>query len=122
MSRIVHFEFGADDPQRAMEFYQNTFGWKFDKWQGDQDYWLITTGAKQTPGIDGGMSRKMAEFPGTTNTVGVASVDDCSDKILKSGGTRVTPKHTIPGVGWIAYFKDTEGNIFGIYQRDESAR
>jgi predicted enzyme related to lactoylglutathione lyase len=28
----------------------------------------------------------------------------------------------IPGVGWLAYGKDTEGNIFGIMQSDAGAK
>jgi predicted enzyme related to lactoylglutathione lyase len=28
----------------------------------------------------------------------------------------------VPGVGWLAYFKDTEGNIFGIMQNDPNAK
>jgi predicted enzyme related to lactoylglutathione lyase len=27
----------------------------------------------------------------------------------------------IPGVGWLAYCKDTEGNIFGLMQADPKA-
>jgi len=29
---------------------------------------------------------------------------------------------TIPGVGHVVYCKDTEGNIFGIFQADHSAQ
>jgi hypothetical protein len=28
----------------------------------------------------------------------------------------------VPGVGWLAYCKDTEGNIFGMMQADKSAK
>jgi predicted enzyme related to lactoylglutathione lyase len=28
--RIVHFEIPADDPARAIAFYQSAFGWSFD--------------------------------------------------------------------------------------------
>ena len=44
MSRIVHFEIPADNLERGAEFYRKVFGWKFQKWAGPQDYWLITTG------------------------------------------------------------------------------
>jgi uncharacterized protein len=32
------------------------------------------------------------------------------------------PKMPIPGVGWLAYIKDTEGNILGMMQPDPSAK
>jgi uncharacterized protein len=35
MSRVVHFEIHAEDPQRAINFYANVFGWQFSQW-GDQ--------------------------------------------------------------------------------------
>lgn len=28
------------------------------------------------------------------------------------------PKMPIPGMGWLAYYKDTEGNIFSMMQSD----
>jgi hypothetical protein len=123
MPRIVHFEISVDDLKRAADFYTKVFNWKFQTWgEGDQAYWLVTTGDSKEPGIDGGMMRRTEMFPPTTNIVGVPSVDDYSQKIVKEGGTQIVPKSPIPGVGWVAYFKDTEGNIFGIYQRDESAK
>ena len=53
MPRVVHFEIHADDPQRAANFYQNVFGWQINKWEGPEDYWLVTTGADNEPGING---------------------------------------------------------------------
>jgi uncharacterized protein len=34
----------------------------------------------------------------------------------EAGGEQVRPRDTIPGVGTTAYFKDTEGNLFGALQ------
>jgi len=34
MSRVVHFEIYADDPERAVKFYTSVFDWKVNKWQG----------------------------------------------------------------------------------------
>src|SRR5262245_12610717 len=120
MPRVIHFELGADDPERAVKFYQDVFGWQIHKWDGPQDYWLVTTGAAGTPGIDGAIMRRM---PGhaTINTVDVASVDDAVARIKASGGTVVAPKMAVPGVGYFAYCQDTEGNAFGVMQNDPSA-
>ena len=48
-----------------------------------------------------------------------AVVDDASAVAGKGGTTRC--QWPIPGVGWLAYAKDTEGNIFGMMQNDPSA-
>jgi len=53
MSKVIHFEIHADDPQRAIRFYSSAFGWKIDRWGGPMDYWLVTAGAEGEPGING---------------------------------------------------------------------
>jgi predicted enzyme related to lactoylglutathione lyase len=52
----------------------------------------------------------------------VANLDEHIDKALKAGGSIAVPKMAIKGVGWLAYCKDTEGNIFGMMQSDENAQ
>ena len=54
MPRPVHFEIQAENTDRAIKFYTDLFAWKFAQW-GQEKYWLITTGEKGTPGIDGGL-------------------------------------------------------------------
>lgn len=120
MPRVIHFEIHADDPERGVKFYQTVFGWKINKWNGPEDYWLITTGEKDEPGIDGALMRRS---PGATtvNTVAVPSVDEFAQKVVASGGKVVMPKDTVPGVGYLVYCADTEGNVFGMIQNDPSA-
>jgi predicted enzyme related to lactoylglutathione lyase len=126
MGRVIHFEIHANNPQRAIEFYSNLFGWEFTKWDGPQDYWLIKTGAPDTPGINGGMIPRQGTIDGTAViayvcTIDVGSVDTAIQKIEVLGGTIALPKMAIPGIGWLAYGKDPEGNIFGIMHRDATA-
>jgi predicted enzyme related to lactoylglutathione lyase len=121
--RVVHFEVSAEKPERAVKFYEKVFGWKIVKWEGPVEYWLITTGKQGEPGIDGGLGKREAgDEAGTVNTIDVPSVDEFAKKVEQNGGKVVVPKHAIPGVGWIAYFKDSEGNMFGIMQDDPSAK
>jgi predicted enzyme related to lactoylglutathione lyase len=120
MPRVVHFELPADDPERAVAFYTGVFGWKIDKYEGPVDYWLITTGEGEEPGIDGAIARRK-DLPNVTNTVSVPSVDEFSQKIQDAGGQIVLPKMPIPGIGYMAYCKDPEGTVFGIMESDPSA-
>jgi len=122
MPRVVHFEIHADDLEQAVKFYQDVFGWEIVKWEGPQDYWLITTGPDDEPGINGGLMKRMDPSASTWNTVEVPSVDEFTAKIIESGGKVVMPKTTIPGVGYQAYCQDTEGNVFGLHETDESAQ
>ena len=121
MPRVVHFEVYADDPQRAAAFYQKVFGWKISKWEGPTDYWLVTTGEASEPGIDGGIMQRM-EQETTVNTIDVPSVDEFTQKITEAGGKVVVQKMAIPGVGYMAYYTDSEGNVFGIMEEDPSTK
>ncbi len=121
MPRVVHFEIAADDPEQSARFYRRVFGWETAKWEGPVDYWLVKTGEESEPGIDGGISQRSPGFESTYITVDVASVDEATDKVMLAGGQIVREKHPVPGVGYLAYCKDTEGNIFGVMQADPSA-
>jgi predicted enzyme related to lactoylglutathione lyase len=123
MSRVVHFQLSAEDPDRAAKFYGQVFGWKFEKWSGPMEYWMVNTGADTQPGINGGLGRRLAGAPANTvNTIDVPSVDEYSAKVGNSGGKVIAPKMAIPGVGYFAMCQDTEGTTFGIMQFDETAK
>ena len=121
MSRVIHFEIPASDPDRAAAFYKKAFGWKIEKWPGPMEYWMVNTGADATPGINGGLMRS-GNVKTTTNTIGVESVDAAIETVKKAGGKLIMPKTPIPAVGYFAYLEDTEGNLFGVMQSDSNAK
>jgi predicted enzyme related to lactoylglutathione lyase len=125
VARVVHFEIHADDPQRAIRFYTELFGWSFQKFE-HAEYWLVTTGPSDQPGIDGGLMPREAGKTGDRITSYVCVVDvadiDASIASAKSlGAPQTDAKTVVPGIGWSAYFKDTEGNTFGVFQSDNNA-
>jgi len=122
MKRVVHFDISADDPERAVKFYTDVFGWSVQKWDGPMDYWMVTTGPKDEPGIDGGIAKRKMPTETTTNTIDVLSVDEFSEKITEAGGKIIAPKIPIQGVGYFAVCLDTEGNPFGIMEADPEAK
>ena len=120
MSRVIHFEITAEDPERAVRFYSRVFGWNIEKWEETTDYWLVSTG-KDSPGIDGAIMPR-SELTGTVNTIEVPSLDSFLGKILENGGKVITDPMPIPNVGYFAYCRDTEGNAFGVMQPDQNAK
>ena len=122
MARLVHFEMNVKDVHKTISFYEDVFGWKFQKWDGPMDYWLIMTGDENELGIDGGLGYAEEGFPKVINTIDVDDIDDVIKKIKSKGGEIVKPKHAVPGVGWLAYFKDSEGVMSGIMQNDPNAK
>jgi uncharacterized protein len=122
MGRVVHFEIHAADPDRAERFYRDVFGWEVNRWEGAPiDYRLITTGADDEPGINGAILQRQGELDGQAVTAFVCTVevDDLAaveEAVPAAGGEQVLERGEIENVGSFAYFKDTEGNIFGALQ------
>ena len=121
MARVTHFEFSADDPERTARFYANVFQWDIYKWDAPEEYWLVCTGPDGDPGIDGGIVRSREGMPRTVNTIEVESLDVCCERVERNGGAVLSPKTVISGVGYHAYCRDPEGNVFGVHQPDPEA-
>jgi predicted enzyme related to lactoylglutathione lyase len=120
-NRPTHFEIPVDDPDRAEKFYSDAFGWTFNRFPGAPSYYgLASTGDESERGIDGALYAR-GEQTQTMLTMSVDSIEEASDKVVAAGGELVTPKAPVPGVGYFAQFKDTEGNVVGIFVSDESA-
>ena len=124
MNRVTHFEIYTDDPQAVQPFYQDVFGWKFDKFEGGPiEYWLVTTGDDKEPGINGGMTRpREGQSPGTLNTVAVKSLDQTIKNSSSAAEKSACRKWRSRKVGWLAYATDPAGNVFGIIEPDTSAK
>ena len=122
MGRVVHFEIHAGDPDRAELFYKRVFGWEITRWEGAPvDYRLITTGPEGEPGINGAIVARHGAIDGKAVTAFVCTVnvDDLAAveaAVPEAGGEQVVDRQELENVGSFAYFKDTEGNIFGAMQ------
>lgn len=128
MPRVIHFEIHADEPQRAIRFYHSVFGWEFVKFPNAiTDYWVVKTGEASQPGIDGGLLKRDIHFEGVGTTafvctIAVPDLDVYLMKVNTSGGQPARERMAVAGVGWLAYCKDTEGNLFGMMQADAGAK
>jgi predicted enzyme related to lactoylglutathione lyase len=71
----------------------------------------------KSPGaINGGLFAREGELKTPIITVDVDDIDATLAQVEKLGGSVVKPKDAIPGMGFYAYFKDTEGNVLGLWQ------
>ena len=105
MPRFSFVDISADDPKRAIKFYQDVFGWKITKWEGPMDYWLIKTGEPSEVGVDGGLAKREDPSQFMTPVIDVPSVDDFATKVAASGGTIIHPKMTIPAITFNSFFE-----------------
>lgn len=123
MPKIVHFELPFDDAERANRFYADVFGWQSHQWDGPEEYYLQRTGPDDEPGIGGALIERAAALNdgGTLVVIGVDDLDAYVAKVTAAGCEIVTPRTPVPGVGWFVNFRDTEGNVVGMFQDDSDA-
>ncbi len=129
MNPIVHFEIHAADADKIQKFYQDVFGWRITT-TGPEfgGYRMIATGGNEllkqaTKGINGGIAPRKGPLPAGGDPVnafvcivGVDDIDASIEKARAAGGTEALAKMDVPNVGLLAYYKDPEGNLFGMVQ------
>lgn len=122
MSAIVHFDVPAEDTGRAMKFYAALFGWKFQSVPEFQYNLITTANLDGTPGVGGGLGKRMDPSQRMMNYFGVKSIDAAMKQVEKLGGKLISPKMPVPGMGYLANCTDTEGNAFGLWEENTEAK
>lgn len=122
MNKVVHFEIPVDDLERAKKFYGEVFDWKINDIP-EMQYTILQTVEvdenqmpKELGAINGGMMKREPRVPHPVVTIDVPDIDEAMEKIISMGGSEVMEKMEIPDMGWAAYFKDSEGNVIGLWQ------
>jgi len=122
-TRVVHFEIQADNVDRAKGFYQKAFGWDISQFPGMEYHMVGTAETDQKtqqptkPGaINGGLTKRNNEVKTTVITIDVPDIEATLKNVEKLGGKIVRKKEPVADMGFTAYFKDTEGNIVGLWQ------
>lgn len=125
MRKVVHFEIPADDLGRAKAFYGEVFGWQIstmDMPDGSEYTGVSTVAVDETmtptePGaINGALVQRDASNPHPVVTIDVDDVTAALQQIEAAGGTTVTPRVELPGMGAFGYFKDPDGNVVGLWE------
>ncbi len=122
MNKVVHFEIPMDDAARAKAFYQTAFGWEMTDYP-ELNYTIAATTPlddkrmpKEPGAINGGMAKRSETFTVPSFSILVDDVDAASEKVKAAGGTIVKEKMSVGDMGFMAYFKDTEGNLLSLWQ------
>jgi len=125
MDKVVHFEIPVDDEDRAKEFYGSVFDWDLNTMDMGGGMTYTTAGTvevddkmmpKEPGAINGGLMRRTKDTPAPVVTIGVDAIDDSLKKVEAGGGSTITPRTEIPNMGAFAYFKDSEGNVVGLWE------
>lgn len=87
---------------------------------------MIETGAADTPAIYGALQQRREivdgeRLNGFECTIAVPDIEAAERAVIAAGGTILMPRATIPTVGHMFWFRDSEGNIAGAMQPDPNA-
>lgn len=122
MNKVVHFEIPADNLGRAKKFYQETFGWEMEDLPA-MDYIIARTAEvdekrmiKEPGAINGGMTERNDILRSPSFAIAVEDIDEAMQMVKKAGGAILQGKTEVGDMGYMAYFKDTEGNVLSLWQ------
>lgn len=129
-NKVTHFEFPWDDKERAKKFYETVFQWKPFEWEqfGYTSWQATDVDEKMQPkepgSINGGMSKRDPSMPYPMFYIDVENIEEILKKITENGGSIVRDKMPLGengAMGYLAWFKDSEGNILGLseYKKPE---
>jgi predicted enzyme related to lactoylglutathione lyase len=114
---IVHYEIAANDVDRAVAFWGGLFGWQFgESVMPGMDYRM--TQVSEGSGAAIYQADDVDPHPKVYHDV--SDIDAALAKVRELGG-EAEEKSPVPGHGWFAACKDTEGNAFSLWQNDSSA-
>jgi uncharacterized protein len=113
--KVVHVEFAAQDMDRAEKFWEGVGGWSIESaGMPGIDYRMFQEGDQ-----GGAVMQSDGSTKGPVIYFGSDDIDADLAKVREFGG-EAEEKQPIPGVGWFARCKDTEGNAFSLFQSDQS--
>jgi predicted enzyme related to lactoylglutathione lyase len=122
MDKVEHFEIPSDDPERALNFYKSVFGWELNPVPGVDYIRLLTIKVESNAvsgrpfEVNGAIVKRSREISGPVVTISVDDMDTALKKIADAGGSVLVGKTEFGTRGYTAYFKDTEGNVMGLWQ------
>lgn len=132
MSKVVHFEIAADDPEKLAQFYTDVFEWKIKEWKREEvmdeanRYWIIEAGPKEEIGANGGIYKRQKPLAngGSNAFVCNIAVDDILATVrkIRENGGKAEEIMEMPDIGKSASSKDPEGNMFVVFEPDPNAK
>lgn len=119
----TYFEIPVEDLDRAMKFYSKVFACDFvtDSIHGNQMAFFPFD--EQGQGISGALAKGETYKPSISGSLIYFSTRDLEktmQKVTEAGGEFLFPKTEVPGYGWVAEFKDSEGNRVALFQRSST--
>lgn len=116
----AYFEIPVDNLERAMRFYSNIFECEFAKDNIHGNEMAFFPFDEKSNGITGALAKGEIYKPSISGSLiylSTSNLDKTIQKVTEVGGEILFPKTEVPGYGWVAEFKDCEGNRVALFQR-----
>ena len=117
-SALNWFEIPVTDIDRAVRFYERALGGPLRRETFGAEPMAMF--ASKDPGVGGALVKGPQRVPGATGTIvyldAAGRLDEIVSAIPAAGGTVLVGKLDIGDPGFIAVFRDTEGNTVGLHQ------
>jgi predicted enzyme related to lactoylglutathione lyase len=119
---VGYFEIPVTDMDRAMAFYTAVFGWDLERTTVDGYDMALLPHSDGAPGATGALAKGDVYVPTVNGVIlyfGVEDIDAVMARALEAGGSVLYARKAVPGVGFVAEFKDSEGNRIALHQSAE---
>lgn len=118
---VGYFEVPVHDLDRACSFYEQVFVCQLSRTSIDGHEMALFSFDESMPGISGALAKGDSYTPGPTGVriyFRIMSIDTTLERVVAAGGRITYPKTAIgEGMGWVAEFEDSEGNIIALHAK-----
>lgn len=120
LNPVVYFEIPVSDLERAIAFYEAVFMVEFEREIVDGNEMAFFPMNEKDGGISGALVKGEVYIP-TINGVIIYfrtdSIDETLERAVQHGSEVLYPKTSVGKLGYVAEFKDSEGNRIALYMR-----
>ncbi len=120
MNPVGYFEIPVVDLERAISFYTNVFGYEFFKETLDNLEMAFFPFDSNKEGITGALVQGQVYKPSLSGIFIYFNTDDIDSimkKVICQGGEELYPKTSVGQYGFVAEFKDSEGNRIALTEK-----
>lgn len=119
---VSYFEIPVVDMERAIQFYERVFLTSLERENIDGNSMALFPHSEGGHGIAGALAKGDSYVPSTHGAriyFNVKDIDATLNRVSLAGGDVVYPKTSIGDLGWVAEFKDSEGNVLALHSTNE---
>jgi len=119
---VFYFEIPVKDLDRAIRFYNEVFNFEFNKTTIDGNEMALFPFKEETLGVSGALVKGKIYKPTIEGVIVYfrsKNIEENLNLAEKNGGAIIYPKTSNGELGFVAEFKDSEGNRIALHQTND---